>query len=143
MNIQPYKRTAQFYETDQMGVIHHSNYIRWFEEARVDFMNQIGYSYSRATESGIDFALLGLSCEYKSMVRFGDLVEIQMSITAMTPTRMTINYLLINTRSGNICSIGETRHCFYSGKKQLPVSLKREMPELFELMSGLISESEG
>ena len=34
---------AQYYETDQMGIIHHSNYIRWFEEARVGFLEEIGY----------------------------------------------------------------------------------------------------
>jgi len=43
MTILPYIRKAQFYETDQMGVIHHANYIHWFEEARVDFLEQIGF----------------------------------------------------------------------------------------------------
>ena len=45
MNINPYQHHAKYYETDQMGIIHHSNYIRWFEEARIDFMNQIGLTY--------------------------------------------------------------------------------------------------
>ena len=45
MMIRPYLHNAKYYETDQMGIIHHSNYIRWFEEARIDYMNQIGLTY--------------------------------------------------------------------------------------------------
>ena len=41
--MKPYTKTAKYYETDQMGIIHHSNYIRWMEEARVDMLSQIGY----------------------------------------------------------------------------------------------------
>ena len=50
--MKPYTKTAKYYETDQMGVIHHSNYIRWMEEARVDMLNQIGYPYRRFEEMG-------------------------------------------------------------------------------------------
>ena len=42
MQIVPYEHKAQYYETDKMGIIHHSNYIRWFEEARIDYMEQAG-----------------------------------------------------------------------------------------------------
>ena len=49
----PYRRKAQYYETDQMGIIHHSNYIRWFEEARIDFMAQAGLGYRLEEYSGV------------------------------------------------------------------------------------------
>ena len=42
MIIELYNHKAQYYETDQMGIIHHSNYLRWFEEARADLMEQVG-----------------------------------------------------------------------------------------------------
>ena len=45
MIYKPYKHLVQYYETDQMGIVHHSNYIRWFEEARIYFMEQVGYSF--------------------------------------------------------------------------------------------------
>ncbi|HBG13493.1 MAG TPA: acyl-CoA thioesterase, partial [Clostridium sp.] len=54
MIIKPYSRKTHYYETDQMGIIHHANYIHWMEEARVDFMDQIGFSYDRAVSTGID-----------------------------------------------------------------------------------------
>lgn len=48
--ITPYIRNVAYYETDQMGIVHHSNYIRWFEEARIDFLAQIGLPYSKMEE---------------------------------------------------------------------------------------------
>lgn len=41
----PYQHKVQYYETDQMGIVHHSNYIRWFEEARTDYMEKMGMGY--------------------------------------------------------------------------------------------------
>ena len=140
MTIQPYCRKANFYETDQMGVIHHSNYIRWFEEARVDLMEQMGYGYSRATETGIDFALIGLSCEYKSMVRFGDGVQIYAEVESITPSRMSLRYTVTDADTGEVRATGETRHCYFSGKRQRPVSLKKELPELYGLIAGLVRQ---
>ncbi len=52
MELRPYLRKAQFYETDSMGVVYHGNYIHWMEEARTDFMDQIGWGYEKAVEAG-------------------------------------------------------------------------------------------
>jgi acyl-CoA thioester hydrolase len=133
MKIKSLIRKANFYETDQMGIIHHSNYIRWFEEARVDFMEQINFSYVKPSQMGIDFALLGLSCEYKSMVRFGDIVAVHAQITQLTHTRMTVSYEVRDVETGELRTTGETRHCFFDSNKQRPVSLKKTIPELYAL----------
>ena len=63
-----YTHRVQYYETDQMGIVHHSNYIRWFEEARLDFMEKIGCSYAAVEASGIMIPVLSASCQYKTMV---------------------------------------------------------------------------
>ena len=47
-----YDHKVQYYETDGMGIVHHSNYIRWFEEARVDLLEQLGFGYDRIEEAG-------------------------------------------------------------------------------------------
>ena len=132
MIIKPFSRKANYYETDRMGIIHHSNYIRWFEESRVDFMEQLNYPYQKVNDLGIDFALLDVYCEYKSMVRFGDIVDIYVTLSDLTEMRMTINYKIVN-KSNEICTLGHTKHFFYNNSKQRPVSLKREIPELYEL----------
>ncbi len=143
MNLKPYSRKAQYYETDQMGIIHHANYIHWLEEARVDFMEQMGFGYDRAVSSGIDFALLGISCEYKSMVRFSETVNIQVSITSLTPAKMTVEYQITDAESGKLRAVGESRHCYFDANKKRPVSLKKVLPELYDLFASLCAEESG
>ena len=53
MIYKPYKHLVQYYETDQMGIVHHSNYIRWFEEARSFLLEENGFGYKKMEESGI------------------------------------------------------------------------------------------
>lgn len=137
MNIKPYIRKPNFYETDQMGIIHHSNYIRWFEEARVDLMEQMGFGYMKAVEAGVDFAVLGVSCEYKSMVRFGDTVEILCELTSIEAMRMTIAYTITDSVTGQVRTTGESKHCFFSRAKQRPVSVKRDLSEFYVLAQSL------
>ena len=137
MLIKPFCRKPNFYETDQMGIIHHSNYIRWFEEARVDFMEKTGFDYEKVNKHGIDFALLAVHCEYKSMVRFGDTVNIQVTLSELTEVRMVISYEIRDAKSNKLCTAGKTEHCFYSSNKKRPVSLKKEIPELYELFYSL------
>ena len=81
IKIRPYEHHAKYYETDQMGIIHHSNYIKWMEEARMDLMDQIGLSYKQMEEMEIISPVLSVSCEYHSMVHFDDTVVIETKIT--------------------------------------------------------------
>lgn len=72
-----YFHTVQYYETDAMGIAHHSNYIRWAEEARYYFLYAIGYNWSKIEqESGIMIPVLSQSVEHKKAFCFGDVVKI-------------------------------------------------------------------
>jgi len=135
MDYIPYTHRVQYYENDPMGIVHHSNYIRWFEETRVDYMEQMGFGYRKAAEAGIDFAVLSVSCAYKSMVRFGDTVKIFMSVAALDALRLTVAYRVVDGETGRLRATGESKHCFYSAIKKRPVSLKKELPVLYELIT--------
>ena len=139
MTIKPYNRRANYYETDQMGIIHHSNYIRWFEESRVDLMEQLGYSYTKVNELGIDFGLIDVYCEYKLMVHFNDIVNIHVSLSELKNMRMTLSYKIIDAKTNQICTLGKTQHFFYDNKEKRPVSLKKAIPELYELFLSIAS----
>ena len=52
-----YRRKAQYHETDQMGIIHHSNYVKWMEEARIDFMKELGFGYGEVELRGFRFLI--------------------------------------------------------------------------------------
>lgn len=68
LRIRPYEHHAKYYETDQMGIIHHSNYVKWMEEARLDLMDQIGLNYRQMEDMEIISPVLSISVEYHSMV---------------------------------------------------------------------------
>ena len=131
-SISPYIRKPHFYETDQMGIVHHANYIHWFEEARVDFMDQIGFGYDDTTQSGVDIAVISVNCEYKKAVKYGDVMEVYCSIKELKPATMTVEYVIKNADTGEIYTTGESRHCFMDKEHGL-VRLNRKLPELFEL----------
>ena len=127
-----YERRAQYYETDQMGIIHHSNYIRWFEEARLHFMDEIGLSYAKIEEMGILIPVLSVDCQYKTMVHYNDIVDIYTQIIKFNGIKMTIAYRVVDHVTGEIRCTGETSHAFLN-REYRPVRLKREYPDLYEL----------
>lgn len=127
-----YERRAQYYETDQMGIIHHSNYIRWFEEARLHFMDEIGLSYAKVEEMGILIPVLSVDCQYKTMVHYNDIVDIYTQIIKFNGVKMTIAYRVVDHVTGEIRCTGETSHAFLN-REYRPVRLKREYPDLYEL----------
>ena len=140
MKLQPYLRKAQFYETDGMGIIYHGNYIHWMEEARTDLMDQIGWSYRRAVEAGIDIALTDISCHYKTMTRFGETMAIETAITRLTPARMELSYRMTDAETGALHATGTSSHFFYDRNQGRPVALKKALPELYQLLQSLVQK---
>lgn len=135
MSEQPFSCThkAQYYETDQMGIIHHSNYIRWFEEARTAYLAWIGYPYKKMEESGVSSPVLEVTCQYKSMVHFEDEVIITPAITFFNGIKLLITYTVIDAQTGDIRTTGTSKHCFLNPKGQ-PLSLKKSHPEIYQTL---------
>lgn len=131
MDFVPYRHKVQYYETDGMRVVHHSNYIRFMEEARTDLLEQMGFSYSRLEAMGFGIPVLSVHCDYKQMSRFGETLVIGVEVTELSPTRMTVCYEIRDDATGSLRATGETKHCFLSSAGR-PISLKREAPEAFE-----------
>lgn len=129
MNINTYEHKTQYYETDQMGIIHHSNYIRWFEEARIDMMEQIGMGYEIMEMQGIISPVLEVHSEYKSMTHFGDTVLIYCNLKEYNGIRMTLEYTIVDKETGQLRCVGQTKHCFLT-RDGKPVSLKRNYLEM-------------
>ena len=89
MDVKPYQRKVHYYETDQMGIVHHSNYVRWFEEARTDLLSQAHLDYEKLEEMGVFTAVLGYSCVNHKPARFGDTFSIQVSPGAFNGVRIS------------------------------------------------------
>ncbi len=134
----PYTRQAMYYETDQMGVIHHSNYIRWFEESRVYFLEQIGLSYDKLESTGILIPVLGVSCEYKSSVRFHDKVIILPKVTFFNGFKMTIRYQVVDNLNHAVKAQGESSHCFVNQDFK-PINVKKNYKEVYEILTAWVN----
>ena len=129
-----YQHKVQYYETDQMGIVHHSNYIRWFEEARMDFMEKMGMGYDQMEKTGILSPVLSVEAKYLRMVHFGDTVTIQTTIKEYNGIKLTVAYEVVNDKTGKVHCSGVTKHCFIN-KEGKPLSLKQACPEIHNMFA--------
>lgn len=132
MQIRPYEHKVQYYETDKMGVVHHSNYIRWFEEARVDFLEQVGMPYEQVEESGLISPVLSVESRFHSMTYFGDRVLVYPNIKTWNGVRLVISYEVRDKATGELRCSGSSTHCYLNEKNQV-VNLKKANPALYEI----------
>lgn len=138
INLNKYIHKTQYYETDQMGIIHHSNYFRWFEEARVDFLEKMGYGYHRLESEGIISPVLKISCEYKGMIRFNDSVEVNIKLLEAGAYRFRIAYEIVDCLDGKLRAMGESSHC-YLNKEGQPISIKKVNRDFYETLKKFLS----
>lgn len=127
-----YKHTVQYYETDKMGITHHSNYIRFMEEARVSFLKNIGFGYDKLEKEGVISPVISISCDYKKPTTFADEIEVEISVALLTRVKFTINYVM---RVGDdvVCT-ATSSHCFVSQSGR-PISIQKQYPEFFTALS--------
>ncbi len=131
-----YEHKVQYYETDKMGVVHHSNYIRWFEECRVDTMEKEGYSYQRMEKEGIICPVVSVSCKYVSMTEFGETVVVFPKVEKFNGIRLALSYVVKSKETGEIRCKGESSHCFLD-KEGHPANLKKISPECYDMFVNL------
>ncbi|MCR5822892.1 MAG: acyl-CoA thioesterase [Lachnospiraceae bacterium] len=134
-----YRHTVQYYETDKMGVTHHSNYIRWMEEARVDFLEKKGWPFARLEEEGIISPVLSVDCRYKKPSRFSDAVDIEVSVAEFNGVKLKIAYRMY-IGDELICE-GESGHCFVDDKG-MPIRLKKSFPEFYGMLEEELNKQE-
>lgn len=123
---------VRYAETDQMGIVHHSNYAVWYEQARTEFIRHFGLSYGEMEKRGIWLPLLSLHCDYKGPAFYEDRLVIKTSIGLLTPSRIQFCYEI--WREGTkLINTGYTQHAFTSPALR-PMNLKKHHPELYALL---------
>lgn len=135
-----YEHKVQYYETDQMGIVHHSNYIRWFEEARTYVLEEIGFGYEKMEECGVMSPVLAVNAEYKSMTHYSDIVCIDTKLASYNGIKLQLDYEIRDKTTGEVRCSGYTRHCFLTPDGK-PVSLKRSYPEIHRIFEELMEIS--
>ena len=137
-----YSRDVNYYETDRMGVIHHSNYLRILEEARMAWMEENLIPYPEIERQGIIVPFTESRATFLSFLRFGDTFRVDMELYRFTGLRMHFRYLVYNETTGELCHKAETVHYTTTREDYKPVSVKRSHPELFEQLKALVHDSE-
>ncbi|MBR6245380.1 acyl-CoA thioesterase [bacterium] len=132
-----YTHTVQYYETDKMGITHHSNYIRWMEEARVDFLANAGWSYEKLEAEGIISPVVAVNCSYKKNTTFADKVDIEVKIKEFNGVKLKLGYTMFHG-SALVCE-AESVHCFVNSDGHL-IRLKREYPDFCGMLEKNVSD---
>ena len=133
-----YIHKVHYYETDKMGITHHSNYIRFMEEARMNYLSETGLSMSRLEAEGIASPVVSLTCNYKYPSTYDDEIEVEVKLTQYTGVKISLSYVMRNVRTGNVVAEATSDHCFIDTAGR-PVAIKKTIPELDAVLKEILN----
>lgn len=133
-----YLHKVQYHETDKMSIAHHSNYVKWMEEARVAFLEEKGLPFQVIEATGVLSPVVEIEVKYKQPCEFADVVDVGCKLVRFTKVRYEIEYVIVNETRGYTAALGRSLHCFTKDGK--PCSLKLAGDEIFEKFSSLVSQ---
>ncbi len=110
-----YKRKVNFYETDAQGVVHHSNYFRYFEEARGYLLEMLGYPYYKMHNEGLFVVLVEANIRIKHPIVYQDIFSIDTTLSINNEFSLCFDYRI--TLDDKLCAIGYTKHCILKNHK--------------------------
>ena len=126
-----YRHEVKYYECDRMGVTHHSNYVRFMEEARVDWLDQLGFGFEKIEAENVFSPVISVTCDYKRPTTFKDVIEIEVGISKMTEMKFDFTYTM--RVDGKVVCVGQSSHCFIENNR--PVALSKRLPEFYKAVS--------
>ncbi len=123
-----YQHEVKYYECDRMGVTHHSNYIRFMEEARVDWLDQLGFGFDKIEAENVFSPVISVTCEYKRPTTFKDVIDIEVNIGKITEMKFEFVYTM--RVDGKVVCTAQSSHCFIENNR--PVAISKRLPELYK-----------
>jgi acyl-CoA thioester hydrolase len=129
------REKVRFVETDMMGVVHHSNYFRWFEMGRVEYLRQAGILLLDLMEQHILFPITDVSCQYRAPARFDDYILIETTLAELSKAKMVFSYRIVKEESGELLATGRTQNVFTDGGSRiirLPVEYFQRLQAMYE-----------
>lgn len=139
--MQPYKHIVQYYETDKMGITHHSNYVRWMEEARIHFLREIGWDFVKLEEMGIISPVIEVQCKYKNTTTFEEEIFIDVSVQEYKGVKLYIAYTMRNAEGAVVCE-GVSGHAFLD-REGRPIRMKKQYPDFHATLESLLLPEAG
>lgn len=133
------KIRVQYYETDNMGIVHHSNYIRYFETARTEMFRMSGYSYDDMEKSGIYMPVLSVSADFRTPAVYDEVLVLSCGIKKLKGASIELEYEIRGEESGEVHVKGSSSHGFTTPDLK-PVRLKKEAPQLYDIFKDAMEE---
>ena len=125
-----YRHEIRYYECDRMGITHHSNYIRIMEEARIDYLDKLGYGFDKIEAEGVVSPVVSVECKYKSPTTFKDIVEVEVRLGSLSDLKFEFHSIM--RKDGKLVAEGHSVHCFTENGR--PVVIAKRLPELTALL---------
>jgi acyl-CoA thioester hydrolase len=122
------KIPTRYSETDQMGIIHHSNYLIYMEQGRLAWLNELGFSYSVMEAQGVLLPVYHIDIKYKRPLKFGDEVVVRTTLSELPTTRVVFNYEISNNR-GDLCAVAHLVLVFTDATSFKPI---KPIPDFLE-----------
>ena len=134
-----YTHKVNYYETDKMGITHHSNYIRFMEEARMNYLSEIGYPMARLEEEGIASPVVSVTCEYRHPSTYSDEIEIEVVLEKYTGVKLFLSYTMRNSKTNEIVATASSTHCFIDENGR-PIAVRKRAPGFDAVLRGISLE---
>lgn len=131
--------TPRYAETDQMGIIYHSNYFIWFEVARSEFFKHIGYSYKKLEEQNIILPVTEVKCEYVKPSKYDERVRVETQIYLFKGVRFGLKYHVYHDETNELLAHGHTLHAFVD-QSMKPINLKKKNKVVFDIIMKAMEE---
>jgi acyl-CoA thioester hydrolase len=135
---------VSYADTDQMGVVYHANYLRWFEIGRTDLLRSLGHQYRRwESERGIYLPVLSATMQFQSPARYDDWVAVETTLTRLTAAGVEFHYGVVRAdgqatygqipwTGGPYLATGTTRHAFVDREGRIRRVAAEMLPDLYE-----------
>lgn len=121
---------VRYYETDQMGIVHHSNYIRYFECGRMAMLEEVGLPMHKIEESGIMLPIISVECRYKWPAKLGDRLKIVSYFKELPRVRFTVMSEVYN-QDGQLLVEGSVSMGFIDSETRRPIRCPEALKDLF------------
>ena len=132
-------------ETDMMGIVHHANYVLYFEDARTRLLEELGYPYERIEREGFQSPVVSVELHYGKPLHYGDKPVVRTKVAALTQMKVVFSYEIFESQEAMEsgakpgCS-GKSVHCIVEAATFKPVSMKKATPELYLLYQEALSD---
>ena len=125
------KIRVEYHHTDQMGIVHHSNYIKFFEVARTEWLRAIGLTYAEMERRGVMMPIVEVNIKYRQPAYYDELISVTASVDELPMARMSFKYE-IRGEDGRDIATGSTTLGFIDKETRRPQRAPRWLMEVLE-----------